>query len=64
MSLLEKIFGTNNPASEEEQESEFSNSHTENATQLMKNLFITSKNGKIFCIVKTKKKSKNNLKTY
>jgi uncharacterized UPF0160 family protein len=35
-------LGTNNPASEEEQESEFSNSILK-THQLMKNLFITSK---------------------
>jgi hypothetical protein len=35
-------LGTNNPASEEEQESEFSNSILK-TQQLMKNLFITSK---------------------
>ena len=34
MSLFRKFFGTNNPASKEEQESEFSNSHTENATSI------------------------------
>lgn len=46
MSLFRKFFGTNNPASEEEQESEFSNSHTENATSIdEKFIYNFKKNG-------------------
>ncbi len=46
MSLFRKFFGTNNPASEEEQESEFSNTHTENATSIdEKFIYNFKKNG-------------------
>ena len=46
MSLFRKFFGTNNPASKEEQESEFSNSHTENATSIdEKFIYNFKKNG-------------------
>jgi hypothetical protein len=39
--------------------------HTENATSIdEKFIYNFKKNGGKFCIVKTKKKSKNNLKTY
>lgn len=46
MSLFRKFFGNNNPASEEEQESEFSNSHAENATSIdEKFIYNFKKNG-------------------
>lgn len=46
MSLFRKFFGTNNPASEGEQESEFSNSYTENATSIdEKFIYNFKKNG-------------------
>ena len=46
MSLFRKFFGSSNPASEEEQESEFSNSPTENTTSIdEKFIYNFKKNG-------------------
>ena len=59
MSLFRKFFGTNNPASEEEQESEFSNSHTENATSIdEKFIYNFKKNGGKFLYCENQEEAK------
>ncbi len=46
MSLFRKIFGSSNPASDEDQESEFSKSHTDNTTSIdEKFIYNFKKNG-------------------
>ena len=57
MSLFRKFFGSSNPASDEDKESEFSKSFTDNATSIDEKFIYNFKKMVVnFYIVRTQKK--------